>query len=132
VDDDDLMAGPRQVVMHPSTAAARRQAHVRAAATVHGVRASPADVADLLRRQRALAVRYGLVLLAVVALLPVILSMIDTPPPGWPAGWPAPAWFAVPGGALATFYLLASSHRRRAARLEDTWLAGHSETPEGL
>lgn len=129
MDDDDLVAGPRQVVMHPSTAAARRQANARSAAAVRGVRASAADVTDLVRRQRTLALRYGLVLLAVVALLPVVLSFADTPPPGWPGGWPAPAWFALPGGAMGLFYLLTSSHRRRAARLEDDWLAGRS-TPE--
>ncbi len=108
--------------MHPSTARARRSAQLRAVPTVRGIRAHPDAVAVLVDRQRRLAVRYAAVLAAVLALLPVVPALVDTPPPWWPPGWPAPAWLLLPAGALALCYCLASSHARRATRLEQRWL----------
>ncbi|MGF1662054.1 MAG: hypothetical protein ACFCVG_06235 [Kineosporiaceae bacterium] len=116
------MPARRRVVMHPSTAHARRSAQLRAVPTVRGIRAHPDAVAALVDRQRRLAVRYAAALAAVLALLPVVPALVDTAPPGWPAGWPAPAWLILPAGALAFCYLLASSHARRATRLERRWL----------
>lgn len=120
--DETATAARRRVVMHPSTARARRSAQLRAVPTVRGIPARPDAVAALVRGQRRLAGRYAAVLAAVLALLPVVPALVDTPPPGWPPGWPAPAWLLLPTGALAVCYLLASSHARRATRLERRWL----------
>jgi hypothetical protein len=119
----------RRVVMHPSTARARRSAQLRAVPTVRGIRAHPDDVVSLVRHQRRLAVAHAVLLAAVLALLPVVPALVDTPPPWWPPGWPSPAWLVLPAGALAFCYVLASSHARRATRLEQRWLRGTRAAP---
>lgn len=112
----------RRVVLHPSTARARRHDRARSfGAHVRGYTVDTDDVLALMRRQRRTAVRYLLVI--VVPLIAFAFALDRVPGLGsWrPFGLLPLPWLVLGPVGLFAIFALAFFHERAAQRIEDDW-----------
>ena len=127
LDTSDPSAEPRRtVVLHPRTAAARRQDRARSfGGHVRGYTVDTNDVMALMRRQRRLGLRY--LACVVVPLLAGLVALRMWPSLGsWAlvGGIPAP-WLFLGPVALFGIVIAAFFHERAAGAIEEHWIEEH-------
>ena len=118
----------RRVVLHPTTARARRLDRARSfGGHVRGYTVDTDDVLELMRRQRRTAVRY---LIAIVVPLVAFALVLDQVPAlsSWrPFGLLPLPWLVLGPVGLFAIVALAYFHERDAQRIEDEWAASHPD-----
>ncbi|MEE8602606.1 hypothetical protein [Euzebya tangerina] len=117
----------RQTILHPRTAAARRHGRSTSRSRfVRGHRADPRTVAQLVSRQRRLALISAAVLVVLIGGLPVAFVLAPDVAAWRPLGVPSLAWLVLSPGVYPVFVVLAVVHARRARQVEQEWMDDHS------
>ncbi|MEM7342143.1 MAG: hypothetical protein AAF467_26110 [Actinomycetota bacterium] len=126
--DSDHRDDDRKVVMHPRTAAARRQDRARVfGGHVRGYTADTDEVLDLLRAQRRLSLGLLALVIAPVFALPLLFRLIPAMADISPVG-PLPLpWLLLGPVILFAIVGVAAVHSALASRIEQRWAATRVE-----
>ncbi|MFK8026399.1 MAG: hypothetical protein AB8G26_20765 [Ilumatobacter sp.] len=116
----------RRVVLHPRTAAARRQDRARSfGGHVRGYTVDTDAVLELVRRQRRMSIRYLAVILVPLVCFALGLSFVPELGRLRPFGLIPLPWLLLGPIALFSIVILAFAHERSALRIEHEWAEEH-------
>lgn len=120
--DADAATARRRVVLHPRTAAARRQDRARSfGGHVRGYTVDTDAVLELVHRQRRASLRYLALILVPLVCFAFGLNFVSELGRVRPFGLLPLPWLILGPGALFSIVGLAFFHERTALRIEQEW-----------